>query len=217
MAYNKYDGNLEKDNTLRRTGSSFFNMNQNYYNQSNKVGATKPQIKYENDQLKFLNPDTKEAVDDYIKYHINNLNGNNYFINNNISKSQDPLNLDTSEVVNNFLKKQKENREINDVQKNSNFMNANENKSPQKSRNNQPKKLKYNQFSYNNFNQNMPIYNNQYNNQVIKFNKNFQINYGNNINNYLNDNVNGGFFMPINEDVACRQIFANYMRSRSPM
>ena len=213
MAYNRYDGNLEKENTLRRTGSNFFNMDPNYNNQGNKVGATKPQIKYENDQLKFLNPDTKEAVDDYIKYHMNNLNGNNYYINNNISKSQDRLNPDTSEVVDNFLKKQKENREINNMRQNSNYMNANENKSPQKSRNNQPKQLKYNQFSYNNFNQNMHIYNNQF----IKFNKNFQINYGNNINNYLNDNVNGGFFMPINEDVACRQIFANYMRSRSPM
>ena len=213
MAYNRYVDNLEKGNTLRRTGSNFFNMDPNYYNQGNKVGATKPQIKYENDQLKFLNPDTKEAVDNYIKYHMNNLNGNNYYINNNISKSQDRLNPDTSEVVDNFLKKQKENREINNMRQNSNYMNANENKSPQKSRNNQPKQLKYNQFSYNNFNQNMHIYNNQF----IKFNKNFQINYGNNINNYLNDNVNGGFFMPINEDVACRQIFANYMRSRSPM
>jgi len=190
MAYNRYNEkreNREKDNILRKTGSSFFNMDQNYNNRSNNRfdNQGKPQIYNQNDLLKYLNPNTGEAVDQFLNYRMNN----------NISKGGDInyLNPDTKKFVDDYV------QELNN--------NKNDKKSSSKSRNNQAKDFINNKCSYNDLNNNCS--NNNYN-------KKYQINYEFKTNNYINQNVYGGNFYVEKEDARCQQIYLNYIRSRSP-
>ena len=116
MAYNRYSEEKEKPNILRKTGSRFFNMEQNCNNRGNNNGIIRDSpIKNYSDLYNLLNPNTKEKIDEYIKNYMNNLNGNNFF------RSQDInlLNPNTSEVVNKYIN----NMQIQNKQKNQNYKN----------------------------------------------------------------------------------------------
>ena len=100
MAYNRYSEEKEKPNILRKTGSRFFNIEQNCNNRGNNNGIIRDSpIKNYSDLNNLLNPNTKEKIDEYIKNYMNNLNGNNFFRSHDINL----LNPNTSEVVNMYI------------------------------------------------------------------------------------------------------------------